>query len=89
MECSIQRGEATLNRPFHLLPNENICTITQMKNIHYLFHIASTIYVCHLQPLYTGKRQFCFDRAVSGQRSPQCTIDRCTVSLILQGTIAH
>ena len=33
MECSILRGEAKLNRTFHLSQNENICTITQMKNI--------------------------------------------------------
>ena len=32
-----------------------------------------------------GKRSFCFDRAVSGQRSPQCTIARCNVPL--HGTI--
>ena len=49
-----------LNRTFHLLPNENIPTMAGMKNIHYLFYIASN-YVCHLQrllDLYTGKRQF-------------------------------
>ena len=28
MECSIQLGEAKLNRTFHLSPNEGICTIT-------------------------------------------------------------
>ena len=37
IECSIQRGEAKLNRTFHLSPNENICTIARMKNTHYLF----------------------------------------------------
>ena len=40
IECSIQRGEAKLNRTFHLLPNEDICTIAQMKDIHYLFYIT-------------------------------------------------
>ena len=33
IECSIQRGEAKLNRTFHLSPNENIYTIARMKNI--------------------------------------------------------
>ena len=33
----IQRGEAKLNRTFHLSPTENMCTIARMKNIHYLF----------------------------------------------------
>ena len=33
------------NRIFHLSPNENICTITRMKNIHHLFYITSKIYM--------------------------------------------
>ena len=45
IECSIQRGEAKLNRTIHLSPNENICTIPRMKNVHYLFNIASKILV--------------------------------------------
>ena len=36
IECSIQRGEAKLNRTFHLSLNEDICTIGRMKDIHYL-----------------------------------------------------
>ena len=44
MECSIQRGEAKLNRKFHLSPNENICTIARMKDIHYLFYVTSKIF---------------------------------------------
>ena len=32
----------------HLSPNENICTIAQMKNIHDLFDIISTVYFRHL-----------------------------------------
>ena len=39
-ESPIQGGEAKLNRVFHLSTNENICTIAQMKNIHYLFSIT-------------------------------------------------
>ena len=38
MKCSIQRGEAELNGTFYLSPNENICSIARMKNIHYLFY---------------------------------------------------
>ena len=42
MECSIQRGEAKLNRTFHLSPKENIMyTIARIKDIHYLFYITS------------------------------------------------
>ena len=41
MKCSIQRGEVELNGTFHLLPNENICSIARMRNIHYLFYITS------------------------------------------------
>ena len=41
IKCSIQRGEAKLNRTFHISPNENICTIVRMINIHYLFYITS------------------------------------------------
>ena len=33
IERSIRRGEAKLNRTFHFSPNENICTIAQMKTI--------------------------------------------------------
>ena len=40
MKCSIQRGEAELNGTFHLSPNENICSIARMRNIHYLFYIT-------------------------------------------------
>ena len=29
------------NRKFHLSPYGNICTITRMKNLHYLFYITS------------------------------------------------
>ena len=36
MECSIQFGFASLNGTFHLLPHENICTIS-LINIHYLY----------------------------------------------------
>ena len=49
MECSIQQGEAKLNRTFHLSTNENICIITRMKNIQYLFYKTSKLYFCHLQ----------------------------------------
>ena len=41
MKCSIQRGEVELNGTFHLSPNENICTIAPMKNIHYLFYMTA------------------------------------------------
>ena len=36
-------GEATLNRTFHLSPNETICTIARMKAIHYLFYTTSKL----------------------------------------------
>ena len=36
LKCSFQRGEAKLNRTFHISPYENICT-----NIHYLFYMTS------------------------------------------------
>ena len=42
MKCSIQRSEAELNGTFHLSPNENICSIVRMRNIHYLFYITCT-----------------------------------------------
>ena len=45
MECSIQLGEAKLNRIFYLSPHENISTIAPMKNIHYLFYITSKIFL--------------------------------------------
>ena len=51
MECSLQRGEAKLNRTFHISPDENICTIAGMKNNHYLFYITSKKYFCHLERL--------------------------------------
>ena len=35
-KCSIQRGEAEVNGTFHLLPHENICSITRMRK-HPLF----------------------------------------------------
>ena len=38
-------------------------------------------------PSYTVKQQFCFDRAMSGRRSLQCTTERCTV--LLHRTIEH
>ena len=41
MKCSIQRGEAELNGTVHFSPNENICSIARMKNIHYLFYITA------------------------------------------------
>ena len=37
MECSILQGEAKFNRTFHFSPNENICTIARMKDIHLIF----------------------------------------------------
>ena len=40
LNCSIQRGEAKLNRTFHLSPTENIYTIARMQNNHYLFYIT-------------------------------------------------
>ena len=40
VKCSIQRGEAELNGTFNLSPNENICSIARMRNIHYLFYIT-------------------------------------------------
>ena len=50
-----------------------------MKDVHFLFYITSktyfVIYDAKLTLTYC-KTQFCFDRAVSGQRSPQCTIAR-------------
>ena len=42
MKCSIQGGEAELNGTLHLSPNENICSIVRMINIHYLFYITCT-----------------------------------------------
>ena len=78
MECSIQRGEVKLNITFHL-SNENTCTITRMRNIHYLFYITS--FTTLNQLFYTGKCQLCYDRAMLGQRSSQCIIKRSTVPL--------
>ena len=77
MECSIQRGEANLNRTFHLSLNENICTIARMKYIHNLFYITSKFYFVTKNAkliLIYWKMQFCLDRAVSSQRSLKCTI---------------
>ena len=51
IECSIQRGEAKLNRTFHLSLNENICAVARIKNIHYLFYITSKNSCCHLERL--------------------------------------
>ena len=51
IKCSIQRGEAKLNRTFKISPNENICTIARMKNIHYLFYITSKNMCYHLERL--------------------------------------
>ena len=55
---NVARGEVKLDRLFHLSPNENICPIARMKNIHYLFHITSKIFLvirthicCHLERL--------------------------------------
>ena len=42
MKCTIQLGLASLNRTFHPLPRENICTITFI-NIHYLCNISQEI----------------------------------------------
>ena len=59
-------------------PNENICTIARMKDIHYLFYITSKIY---------------FERAVSGHRSVPLhgTIQRSlySVSISYQVTLYH
>ena len=44
MKCSIQRGEAELNDTFHHLPNENICSIARMRNIHSLFVLYNLLY---------------------------------------------
>ena len=44
MECSIQQGKAKLNRIFHLSPNENICNIARMKNIHYFIYNIKDIF---------------------------------------------
>ena len=38
MKCSIQLDFASLNRTFHLLPHENICTIA-LITIHYLYTV--------------------------------------------------
>ena len=62
MECAIQRGEANLNRTFHISPNENICTIAQMKNIHYLFYITSKIFFVIMNTELTVI--YSFDRTV-------------------------
>ena len=40
-----------LNRTFHLSPNEKICTIARLKNIHYLFNITSINICCRLERL--------------------------------------
>ena len=37
MKCYIQRDEAELSGTFHLLPNENICSIARKKKKHSLF----------------------------------------------------
>ena len=56
-----------------------------MKDIHYLFYITSknnfVIKNDKLTLIY-WKMQFCFDRAVSGQRSPQCTIARYYLTIV-------
>ena len=53
MKCSIQQGEAELNGILlglatflydYLSPNENICNIARMENIHYLFFILRFFY---------------------------------------------
>ena len=46
LKCSFQRGEAKLNRTFHISPYENICT-----NIHYLFYMTSKNNCYHLERL--------------------------------------
>ena len=88
MECSIERGEAKLNRAFHLSLNLNICTIARMKNIHFLFQITPLfIFVIYNAILmYTDLKILENAKSVlivpsSGQRSPQCTIEGCTVLL--------
>ena len=47
-ECNGRDIFAKLNRTFNLSPNDNICTITRMKNIHYLFYITSKNICYHL-----------------------------------------
>ena len=42
MKCSIQRGEVELNGRFQLSPNENVCSIARIRNIHCLFYITCT-----------------------------------------------
>ena len=85
MECSIERGEAKLNRAFHLSLNLNICTIARMKNIHFFVSNNTNVYFCHLQR-YTDLKILENAKSVLivpslGQRSPQCTIEGCTVLL--------
>ena len=55
-----------------------------MNNISLFNMISKNIFLSFTKldtALYTGKHQFCFDGAVSGQRSSQCTIAHCTVLL--------
>ena len=52
MFYSTRRGQGLLDKTFHLSPNENICTIAQMKIIHYLFYLTLKIFfvilnACH------------------------------------------
>ena len=85
IECSIQRCEAKFKNKFHLSPNYNICTIARMKDNHFLFYMISKIYLSFRtqnKPSYTGKHNSIFDRAVSGQRSPQCTIARYYLTIV-------
>ena len=46
-----------------------------MRDIHYSYNIKNLF--CHLERkinLNILETQFCFDRAVSGQKSPQCMV---------------
>ena len=61
---------ASLNRKFHLSPNENI-VYHRANGRHSLFDFYNIKNIfCHLERKINYKAQFCFDRAVSGQRSP-------------------
>ena len=51
VKCSIQRGEAKLNRTYHLPLNQNMCAIARMKNFNYMFLYNIKNIFCHLQQL--------------------------------------
>ena len=48
-----ERSNVLFNDTFHLSPHENICTITRMKNVHYLFYITTKVYFCHFKAWIT------------------------------------